>query len=254
MISRLPFKRALAVLASTVVLAACSSVPQSPSSSEALGGKPNFNGVWEMLDMAKVVRPEQGQPPYTPEAAKLAAEFKSWDPKKDDPSLYCDLKGMPWMMLSRARTYPAEIYQTAERVDVFFELFDTSRSIRVNGKPAPKNISPSINGYSTATWDNDTLVIKTTALAERLYPSPQLRSEKAELTERWKMVKDPKEGDLIEIDFEIVDPVVYTRPVKGKQVFKRAAPDVVVASYNCPEKLWLKHVDDRRAQGKAAAK
>ena len=45
----------------------------------------------------------------------MAAEYKSWDPKVDDPSLYCDLKGMPWMMLSRARTYPAEIYQTAER-------------------------------------------------------------------------------------------------------------------------------------------
>lgn len=254
MISRLPFSRTFAVLASTLVLAACSSMPSSPSSTQALGGKPNFNGVWELLDMAKVVRPELANPPYTPEAAKVAAEFKSWDPKADDPSLYCDLKGMPWMMLSRARTYPAEIYQTAERVDLFFELFDTSRSIRINGQPAPKNISPSINGYSNATWDQDTLVIRTTALAERLYPSAQLRSEKAVLTERWKLVKDPKEGDLIEIDFEIVDPVVYTRPVVGKQVLKRTAPDVVVASYNCPEKLWLKHVDDRRAKGKTAGK
>lgn len=254
MISRLPFTHALAVLASTVVLAACSSVPQSPSSSQALGGKPNFNGVWEMLDMAKVVRPELANPPYTPVAAKVAAEYKSWDPKVDDPSLYCDLKGMPWMMLSRARTYPTEIYQTSERLDVFFEFLDTSRSVRINGAPASKGIVPSINGYSTAVWDNDTLVIKTTALAERLYPSLQLRSEKAEITESWKLVKDPKEGELIEIDFEIVDPVVYTRPVKGKQVFKRSTPGVALASYNCPEKLWLKHVDDRGAKGKTAAK
>jgi hypothetical protein len=249
-----PFVRCIAVLASTLALAACSTVAPSPSSSQALGGKPNFNGVWELQDMAKVVRPEIGNPPYTPAAAKIAAEFKSWDPKKDDPSLYCDLKGMPWMMTSRARTYPAEIYQTAERIDMFFELFDTSRSIRVNGQPAPKDLSPSINGYSTAKWEGDTLVIRTTALAERLYPSPQLRSEKAVMTERWKMVKDPKDGDLIEIDIQIEDPVVYTRPVQGKQVLKRAGADVVVASYNCPEKLWLKHVDDRRALGKTATK
>jgi hypothetical protein len=243
MIKKLCFAGIAALLSSAAVLTA--------HAQTTVGGKPNFNGAWEMLDITKVVRPDQGKPPYTAEASKIVGEFKSWDPKKDDPSLYCDLKGMPWIVLSRARTYPHEIHQTPDRINLFFELFDTSRSIRIN-EAAPKNLTPSINGYSTARWDNDTLVIKTEALAERLYPSAQLRSEKAEIIERWNLVKDAEHGELIKVDLEVKDPSVYTEVVKGSQVWKRAAEGTTVASYNCPEKLWLKHVEDRRAASKAA--
>jgi hypothetical protein len=237
-------------LTGLLALGACSHVPTSTAAS---GRAPaDFNGVWEMLDINQVIRPELNKPPYTPLAQKAADEFKSWDPKKDDPSLYCDLKGMPWMMLSRARTYPTEIHQVPGRIDMFFELFDASRSIRIGESQPPANLTPTINGYSTARWEGSTLVVRTVGLAERLYPSPQLRSEKAVLTERWNFVKDAANGDLIKIDFLIEDPVVYTAAVKGQQVLKRSAPGTTVASYNCPEKLWLKHIDDKRAALKGA--
>ena len=252
--NQFPIIKLLIVYISFFFLTACSSTPEAPSSSLALGGKPNFNGIWELYSKDKVVRPGGSNPPYTAEAKKILAEYNSWDPTIDDPALYCGLKGMPWMMVSRSRNYPTEIYHTPERLNLFFEFLDTSRVVYINGAPAPKDFAPSINGYSSAVWENDVLVIKTTALAERLYPSPELRSEKAEITERWALVKDPQKGDLLEIDIDIVDPVVYSNPIKAKQVFKRSAPGITRTSYNCPEKLWLKHVDDRRAKDKSKAK
>jgi hypothetical protein len=240
--------RHLSTAGCVLALAACSHVPAGGSAASV----PNFAGVWEMLDINQVVRPELGKPPYTPQAQKVVDEYKTWDPKKDDPSLYCDLKGMPWLMLSRARTYPTEIHQSPDRLNLFFELFDASRTIRLTDQPVPANLTPSINGYSTARWEGQALVVRTQGLAERLYPSPQLRSEKAVITERWELVKDPAHGDLIRIDFTIEDPVVYQTPVKGRQVWKRSAAGTTLASYNCPEKLWLKHVDDKRASAKAS--
>lgn len=249
MITRMSLSRVLSAAACALALAACG---HTPTGGAAAGGPANFAGVWEMLDINQVMRPEQGKPPYTPQAQKVMEEYKAWDPKKDDPSLYCDLKGMPWLMLSRARTYPTEIHQTGDRLNLFFELFDASRTIRITDQPAPADLTPSINGYSTAKWEGSTLVVRTQGLAERLYPSPQLRSEKAVVTERWNLVKDPADGELIKIDFTIEDPVVYTTPVKGQQVWKRSAPGTTLASYNCPEKLWLKHVETKRASLKAA--
>ena len=205
----------------------------------------DFNGVWETADPALVVRPEFGTPPYTAAAQKWINDFKLLlDPVKDDSANFCGIQGMPWTMLGRARTYPVEIYQTSDRVAMFFEVFDSYRNIRIGGE-VPKNVPSSVNGYSVAHWDGASLVIATKALVERPFPNLQLRSEQTKIVERWTREKNTVHGDVILVDIEIEDPIVYTRNVVGRKVFKRSVPGTVVGGYNCPERLWQEHVEKR---------
>lgn len=249
--------RHFAPLAAAMALAACGVAPSTQTTGAAtlaaqVPAKTDFNGVWEIAALELVVRPDFGKPPYTPAAQKWVDDYgRLMDPKVDDPAQFCDVKGMPWTFLSRARTYPVEIYQTPERVVVFFEIYDQSRNIR-NGEVAPKSLPASLNGYSVARWDAASLVITTTSLAERPFPNRELRSEQMTITERWTRKVDPKIGDVIEIDMDIEDPVIYAKPVKARQILKRAPAGTVVGSYNCTEKLWLAHT--QKKLGKAPEK
>lgn len=249
--------RHLALLATALALTGCGVVPSVPAVGAAASAAPvaartDFNGVWEIVGLEQVVRPDFGKPPYTPAAQKWVDDYaRLMDPKVDDPAQFCDIKGMPWTFLSRARTYPVEIYQTPDRAVMFFEIFDQSRNIRI-GEVTPKNLPTSLNGYSVARWDGASLVITTTSLSERAFPNRELRSEQMTIVERWTRKVDPKNGDVIEIDMDIEDPVIYAKPVKARQILKRAPAGTVVGSYNCTEKLWLAHA--QKKLGKAPDK
>ncbi len=244
------FLMTLAIVASAITLTGCMHGPLVGIQSAKSGGTDevaitDFNGVWETADPGLVVRPEGGKPPYTAAAQKWIDDFKrNFDPVKDDTALFCGLQGMPWTMTGRARTYPVEIQQTSDRINMFFEVFDSYRTIRVGGT-VPKNAPSSINGYSVARWDGSSLIVTTTALSERPYPNLQLRSEQARVTERWTRAKDPVHGDILIVHMQVEDPVIYARPVEAHKVFKRSAPGTVVGGYDCPQRLWQEHVSKR---------
>ena len=247
MITKKLFSSVAASLSLAFAMSGCGSLAAEPAGAgkTASMATTDFGGVWEIAGLEMVVRPDFGKPPYTPEAQQWVDDYaRLMDPKVDDPAQFCDIKGMPWTFLSRARTYPVEIYQTPDRVVMFFEIFDQSRNIRLNGV-MPKNVPASLNGYSTARWDGSSLVISTAALSERAFPNRELRSEKMKITERWTRKADPKMGDIIEIDMDIEDPAIYSKPVKARQVLKRSAEGTVVGSYNCTEKLWLAHAEKK---------
>lgn len=80
----------------------------------------------------------------------------------------------------------------------------------------PEDPSPGWNGYSTARWDGDTLVVQTTGFRNDLWidmgGSPM--SEAAKLTER---IRRPSFGTL-EVEVSVDDPKVYTRPWSVKLI------------------------------------
>lgn len=223
--------------------------PQMPEPQISKGSRPDFSGVWEMADFDLVRRPETNNPTFTPEAkAKLDYFKKYYDEIKDDPALFCMVKGMPWTITSRARTYPTEIYQTDDQIFMFFEYMDNRRVIHLDKTEMPEFYPRSSEGYSIGHWEDDTLVIKTRGLTAKHDISPYARSEETTIIERWTLVENPKFGTTIDIEVTVHDPNVYAKPAKGHQVFMRAPEGISVGGYNCQYQLWDKHIEKREKE------
>jgi hypothetical protein len=205
----------------------------------------DFSGMWEMADMALVKRPDENRPQWTPAAAKRLQYYKNtFSETVDDPARFCVIKGMPWTITSRARTYVTEIHQTPTQLFAFFEFQDNRRVVHLDGRQKPANWSPSSEGFSAGRWEGDTLVIETTGLVAHHELSPHLRSAQARVVERWRLLNDPTHGEVIDIDVTVYDPEVFAEPGRGRQVFKRAAPDAVRSGYNCEYEIWERHVEE----------
>ena len=76
--------------------------------------------------------------------------------------------------------------------------------------PCRSTQNPAWNGYSTAVWEGNTLVVQTTGFRDDLWldmgGSPM--SDAAKMTER---IRRPNYGTL-ELEITVDDPKVYTRP------------------------------------------
>jgi hypothetical protein len=83
------------------------------------------------------------------------------------------------------------------------------RQIFVDGRPLPADPNPSWNGYSTAAWEGDTLVVQTIGFRDGLWldmgGSPM--SDAAKMTERFRR---PNYGTL-DIQITVADPKNYMR-------------------------------------------
>jgi hypothetical protein len=92
------------------------------------------------------------------------------------------------------------------------------RQIFIDGRPLPQDPTPGWNGYSTARWDGDTLVVQTAGFRDGLWAdmSGSPLSESARLTER---IRRPNYGTL-ELEITIDDPKAYTKPWTVKMTQK----------------------------------
>lgn len=259
----------VAVLALLAAPLCANSAPANPAPPEAAPvsvtaveatpseSRPNFAGVWQLASPERVILPEfNGQ--LTPEAAANRQHFRdNYHGDDADPAIkVCLSKGMPWTALIRARDYPVEIYQTADRIIMMFELYDQYRSIRIDGAPMPEYYPAGPNGYSVARWEGDTLVIETTGLSPLNPIGPNLRGSEARITERWQIKQDPEFGEVLVVDLEQEDPEVYVTPAQGHNELRRAPQGTVVGGYGCSESLWDAHVEQierRIASGEGEA-
>jgi hypothetical protein len=93
---------------------------------------------------------------------------------------------------------------------ILFERDTNYRQIFTDGRPLPEDPTPSFNGYSTAKWDGDTLVVQSVGFKDNLWPdiSGTPLTDAAKVTERFRR---PTFGKL-EIDITIDDPRAYTKP------------------------------------------
>ncbi len=208
----------------------------------------NFNGMWEMLDAKFVTRPGGPKALYTDKVDKEMAYFaKHFDVTGvDDRIKLCDDRGMPWVMTSRARTYPHEIYQNEDRIFMLFEGMDTERNIHLGKEVFPSDDGTSHQGYSIGRWEGNTLIVETKKLTPRPMPDPFPRSSQASVSERWILENHPEVGDVISVEGVYKDPEVFREPLKLTQKWKRAQPGVRVLTYNCPQSLWDNHIRARK--------
>lgn len=199
-------------------------------------GKPDFSGMWstaegtpcpanlkddtgECLEKSPLSRYAMdinqaipGGLPFRPWALELKKERQS---KELDPHVRCLPSNFP-----RMYTLPhiTKIVQTPKLLILLNEYNAGYRQIFTDGRPLPEDPQPSWNGYSTAKWDGDTLVVETNGFRDDLWmdmTGTPLTSA-AMVTERFTR---PNFGRL-EIDATINDPKAYTHPWNLKMIDK----------------------------------
>ena len=141
--------------------------------------------------------------PYQPWAAELVKQRFS----KDDPHVRClpDNPPRTWGM-----PHLTKAVHTPRLLVLLYEVNAMYRQIFIDGRPQPDDPNPSWNGYSTAAWDRDTLVIRTTGFRDDLWidMNGAPMTSTATMTER---LRRPNYGTL-EVEITVDDPKVYTRP------------------------------------------
>jgi hypothetical protein len=115
---------------------------------------------------------------------------------------------------------------------ILFERDTAYRQIFTDGRPLPVDPQPSFNGYSTARWDGDTLLVDTIGFKDGLWldVSGTPLTDAARVTERFRR---PAFGRL-EIDVTVDDPKAYTSPwsIRINQVY---AADTEMLEFVCQE-------------------
>lgn len=191
-------------------------------------GKPDFSGIWHVaqrnpcderttfipcnseiggsplaLDLGVQL---PGGLPYQPAAAALVKERVA-NGHVDDPHVRClpDNPPRTWGM-----PHLTKIVHTPKLLVMLYEVNAMYRQIFTDGRPLPEDPAPGWNGYSTAHWEGDTLVVTTAGFREELWidmhGSPM--SSAARMTER---LRRPSYGTL-EVQITVDDPKTYTRP------------------------------------------
>ena len=192
-------------------------------------GKPDFSGIWHAANPNRCVpgagafiecgteiggsplggnlgRNLTGGLPYLPHAAELAKKRRA-DDSRDDPHVRCLPDNPP-----RSWTLPhlTRAIHTPKLLALLYEVNAMYRQIHIDGRAQPVDPTPAWNGYSTARWEGDTLVVQTEGFRDDLWidtgGSPM--SDVAKMTER---LRRPTYGTL-EIELTINDPKNYSRP------------------------------------------
>jgi hypothetical protein len=224
---------------------------------ERLGAqsRPDLTGVWtDYVDPQQPAGAGGGQAaaldlPFTPDARrKVEAYRKLVAPTGDTPGGSCLGTGMPSVVFGGA-TYPMEIIQRPDQITIIYELHNDVRRLYLGGRNVPEaDRLPGRNGYSSARWEGETLVVETTKLVEQVdqrYP----HSDRAQVVERYQLTTGARGERVLVIDMTLTDPVFYTRPVSGQKTWVEV-PNGHLLPYDCAEEGWRKRLEqlERRAE------
>ena len=240
---------------------AANSVPRMPT------GKPDFNGIWQVMNTANYniephassaalqMRPgpvvpvpakdvvalgavgsvpaglgvvEGGSIPYTPDALKRRDANKAdWIHK--DPEIKCYLPGVP-----RA-TYmglPFQILQSDKSIMIAYEYDGAVRNV-VFKDPGPPPID-SWMGQSVAHWEGDTLVVVVTGLNDSSWfdRAGNFHTADMKVVEKYHYTSP----GVVRYEAQITDPAVFTRPWKmSMNLYKHVGEDAQLQQFRCVE-------------------
>jgi hypothetical protein len=184
-------------------------------------GKPDLGGMWGWDTPAKcgahcndfqisrefmnIAASLKGDPPYQPGVADLVKRRRA--AQDEDPNVHCMPRGAPRIWTD---DYYKRIVQVADRVIILTERNMQYRQIFTDGRPLPEDQNPTWNGYSTARWEGETLVVQTTGFRDDLWLDAfgHPLGSAGKLTEK---IRRPNFGTL-DVEMTIDDPKSYTAP------------------------------------------
>ena len=232
----------------TVAKAPTAATYRSPRTAD---GKPDLSGIWQAMNTAEwdiqahdakpgpvvVMGAEGGIPaglgvvedgplPYRPEAlAKKKENEANW--LALDPVVKCFLPGLP---RATYMGFPFEIVQSPQYVAFTYEFDFASRVVNIGMKSkAPVD---SWMGWSSGSWDGDTLVVDVTGVVEDTWfdRAGDYHSDALHLTERYT----PTGPNSLLYEVTVDDPKVYTRPWKmSMPLYRRLDKNIQLLEYNC---------------------
>jgi hypothetical protein len=232
----------------TATKAATAATNRAPRTAD---GKPDLSGIWQAMNTAEwdiqahdakpgpvvVMGAEGGIPaglgvvedgplPYRPEAlAKKKENEANW--LALDPVVKCFLPGLP---RATYMGFPFEIVQSPQYVAFTYEFDFASRVVNIGMKSkAPVD---SWMGWSSGSWDGDTLVVDVTGMVEDTWFDRvgDYHSDALHLTERYA----PTGPNSLLYEVTVDDPKVYTRPWKmSMPLYRRLDKNIQLLEYNC---------------------
>jgi hypothetical protein len=233
-------------------------------------GKPDLSGIWQAINTAEwdiqahdakagplvvmgavggipaglgVV--EDGPLPYRPEAlAKKKENEANW--LALDPVVKCFLPGLP---RATYMPFPFQIVQSPQYVSFTYEFAFASRVVNIGMKSkAPVD---SWMGWSSGSWDGDTLVVDVTGMVEDTWldRSGDYHSDVLHLTERYTRTSE----NTLLYEVTVDDPKIYTRPWKmSMPLYRRMEKNMQLLEFNCvayAEELMYGHLRKVRTPG-----
>ena len=202
----------------------------------------NYNALWfdqgqvsSDLRTSLIVDPPNGRLPLTAETReRLAAQQEyrrahpadSWSDRSNwDRCL--TYHGVPPISTGYNNTY--QIFQAPGYVAILVENIHDVRIIPVDGRPRLGDDIRQWNGDSRGHWEGDSLIVETTNYSDATqHRFPSSRNTRA--VERFTRVND----NLIDYQFTIEDPTVYTEPWTAVRPMPKL-PDYVIYEYACHE-------------------
>ena len=184
-------------------------------------GRPDLSGMWgwetrancgahcndlqisrEFINIAATLK---GGLPYRPGVAELVKRRTA--AQDEDPNARCMPRGAPRIWTD---DYYKRIFHVSDRVIILTERNMQYRQIFTDGRPLPKDQNPTWNGYSTAAWQGDTLVVQTSGFKDDLWldASGNPLAGTGKLTERIRRLN----FGTLEVEMTIDDPASYTAP------------------------------------------
>jgi hypothetical protein len=201
-------------------------VPRTPD------GKPQLAGLWKPNPglVGDVTRSfKNGEVvPFQPWADTLYKQRRASN-SKDDPTANCIVGGTP---RSDFVGYPFKILQVPGMVVILYEAVHAYRQIFTDGRPFPKDMNPTWQGYSVGHWEGDTFVVETKGFNDKgwLDTNGHPVTDALHVTERYTR----KDFGHMDVAITIDDPKAYTRPwtVVEPAVYQ---PDTELIEYICEE-------------------
>jgi hypothetical protein len=178
-------------------------IPCTPEISRFIECGSEIGGSPLALNIGSDVR---GGLPYQPWAAAVAKK-RTEENSKDDPHARCLPDNPP---RSFGLPHLTKAVHTPRLLVLLNEVNAMYRQIFIDGRPLPVDPNPSWNGYSTASWEGDTLVVHTNGFRDGLWldMAGNPMTDAAKMTER---IRRPNFGTL-EVQVTIDDPKAYTKP------------------------------------------
>ena len=125
---------------------------------------------------------------------------------------------------------PTEFLITPEQTIIIWDYMNEMRRIYTDGRPHPPAAAypPTVMGHSIGRWEGDTLVVDTRHMKAGIYDrSGAPHSQELHLTERIRRI----EGNQIEFDITLDDPVMFTQPWKLKRLYRFSGYRTMEGSY-----------------------
>lgn len=198
----------------------------APAIPRGSDGKPDFSGIWQVLDNSAngnvephaasygvragqgvIVDPPDGKIPYLPAAqTKRQENYKN---RAKDPVAYCFKPGVPRITYI---PFPFQITQTPKWMQITYEFVHSHRNVYMNGSDHLDGID-FYNGDSRAKWEGDSLVVDVKNLNDDptrptwFDSTGNYHSDQLHVVERWT--------------FDGPDNIVYRATMEDPKVFSR---------------------------------